>query len=53
MFEKRLSSWKCKNISTGGRLMLINSILSSLSMYMMSFFDIPKGVRKKVGLLQF
>jgi len=47
-FEKRLSSWKGKQLSTGGRLTLINSILSSLTMSMMSFFEIPKGVRKKL-----
>ena len=47
-FEKRLGSWKGKNLSTGGRLTLINSVLSSLAMYMMSFFDIPKGARKKL-----
>ncbi|CAA0807930.1 Unknown protein [Striga hermonthica] len=46
--EKRLSSRKGKNLSTGGRLTLINSVLSSLPMYMMSFFEIPKGVRKKL-----
>ena len=47
-FEKRLSSWKGKNHSTGGCLTLINSVLSSLSMYMMSSFEIPKGIRKKL-----
>jgi len=47
-FEKRLSSWKVKNLSTGGRLTLINSVLSNLPMYMMSFFEIPKEVRKKL-----
>ena len=47
-FENRLSSWKGKNLSAGGRLTLINFVLSSLPMYMMSFFEIPKGVRKKL-----
>jgi hypothetical protein len=47
-FEKRLSSWKGKNLSTGGRLTLINSVLSSLPMYMMSSFEIPRGVLKKL-----
>jgi hypothetical protein len=43
-YEKRLSSWKGKHLCTGGRQTLINSGLSSLPMYMMSFFAIPKGV---------
>jgi hypothetical protein len=47
-FEKRLSSRKGKHLSTGGHLTLINSVLSSLPMYMMSFFVIPKGVLKKL-----
>jgi hypothetical protein len=37
-FEKKLSSWKGKLLSSGGRLVLINSVLSSLPMLMMSFF---------------
>jgi hypothetical protein len=36
--EKRLSGWKGKMLTTGGRLVLINSVLSSLPMFMMSFF---------------
>ena len=47
-FEKRLCSWHGKHLSVGGRLTLINSILSSLPMYMMSFFAIPKGVLQKL-----
>jgi hypothetical protein len=47
-FQKKLSSWKGKMLSSGGRLVLINSVLSSLPMYMMSFFRIPKGVLGKL-----
>src|SRR6266540_5160824 len=46
--EKRLSSWKGKHLSIGDRLTLINSVLSSLPMYMMSFFEVPKCVLKKL-----
>ncbi|WVZ61942.1 hypothetical protein U9M48_011747, partial [Paspalum notatum var. saurae] len=31
-----------------GRLVLINSVLSSLPMFMMSFFEVPRGVLKKL-----
>jgi hypothetical protein len=47
-FEKRLNSWKGKHLSIRGKLTLINSVLSSLLMYMMSFFAIPRGVLKKL-----
>jgi hypothetical protein len=47
-FQKKLSSWKGKLLSVEGRLMLINSILSSLPMFMLSFFRISKGVLKKL-----
>ena len=47
-FEKKLSCWKGKMLSVGGRLVLINSILSSLPMFMLSFFEVPKGVLKKL-----
>jgi magnesium-transporting ATPase (P-type) len=46
--EKKLSSWKGKYLSVGGRLVLINLVLSSLPMFMLSFFKIPKGVLKKI-----
>ncbi|WVZ52923.1 hypothetical protein U9M48_003922 [Paspalum notatum var. saurae] len=47
-FEKRLSGWKGKLLSVGGRLVLINSVLSSLPMFMLSFFEVPKGVLQKM-----
>jgi hypothetical protein len=40
-FQKKLSSWKGKLLSSGGRLVLINSVLSSLPMFMMFFFCHP------------
>jgi hypothetical protein len=36
--EKKLSSWKGKHLSVGGHLILINSVLTSLVMFMLSFF---------------
>ena len=35
-------------MSVGGRLVLINSVLSSLVMFMILFFKIPKGVLRKI-----
>jgi hypothetical protein len=45
-FQKRLNCWRSKMLSVGGRLG--NSILSSLPMFMMSFFKISRGVLKKL-----
>src|SRR6266498_5772006 len=47
-FQKRLSCWKSKLLSVGGRLVLINSVLSSLPLFMLSFFEIPKEVLKRL-----
>lgn len=35
-------------LTYGGRLVLINSNLSSLAMFMMSFFEIQKGIFKEL-----
>jgi hypothetical protein len=47
-FEKKLASWIGKILSYGDRLVLINSILTSLPMFLLSFFQIPIGVRKRL-----
>jgi hypothetical protein len=47
-FEKRLCSWIGKLLSYGDRLILINLILTSLPIFMLLFFEIPKGVRKRL-----
>jgi hypothetical protein len=46
--EKKLSNWKGKYLQVGGCLVLINLVFSSLPMFMASFFEIPKGVLKKI-----
>jgi hypothetical protein len=47
-FEKKLSSCKGKYMSVGGRLVLINSVLTSLAMFMMSFFRSQEVFWKKI-----
>jgi hypothetical protein len=48
LFEKKVSCWKAKYLSYEGRLVLLNSVLSSLPMFMISFFELPKGVLEKL-----
>jgi hypothetical protein len=50
-FQKKLSSWKGKLLSSGGRLVLIKSIQPSLPMFTLSFFAIPKGVLKRLDYI--
>ena len=47
-FQKRLSGWKEKLLSAGGKLVLINSVLSNLPLFMVSFFEAPREVLKKL-----
>ncbi|WVZ83546.1 hypothetical protein U9M48_030683, partial [Paspalum notatum var. saurae] len=47
-FQKKLGSWKGKLLSAGGRLVLINSVLSSFPMFILFFIEAPKGVLKKL-----
>jgi hypothetical protein len=46
--RKKLASWLGKLLSHGDRLVIINFVLSSLPMFLLSFFEIPKGVRKRL-----
>ena len=43
-FKKRLSEWKARSMSFGGRLTLVKSVLGSLPLYYFSMFRVPSGV---------
>jgi hypothetical protein len=46
--RKRLCAWNGRNLSIGGRVTLIKSILSSLPLYFFSFFKDPVYVLKEL-----
>lgn len=41
-FRKRLALWKGKQLSLGGRITLITSVLSSLPLYFFFFYKAPR-----------
>jgi Reverse transcriptase (RNA-dependent DNA polymerase) len=50
--EKRLSGWKADTLSIGGRLVLLNSVLSSQPIYYMSVFFLPKWVISRLDKIR-
>jgi hypothetical protein len=51
-FEVQLGSWIGKLLCYGDRLILINSVLTSLPMFLLSFLEIPMGVRKRLDFFR-
>lgn len=43
-FDRYLSGWKARLLSTGGRIVLVNAVLSSLAIYHMSCMMLPPSV---------
>lgn len=50
--EKQLEGWKGKLISRGGRLQLVNSVLSAIPIYFMACFRFPKWVLKRIDKIR-
>lgn len=48
----RLNSWGNKYASLGGRIVLLNSVLNSISIFYLSFFNIPAKVLKQIVRIQ-
>ncbi|KAJ0758378.1 putative reverse transcriptase zinc-binding domain-containing protein [Helianthus annuus] len=51
VFQSRLSSWKSKSLSIGGRVVLLKSVLESLPIYFFSIFKVPVKVVEKLESL--
>ena len=51
-FRKRLAMWKRQYVSKGGRITLIRSSLSSLSIYFMSILHLLRLVRMRLERIQ-
>jgi hypothetical protein len=50
--ERRLSGWKASTLSLGGRIILINAVLSAQPVYYMSIFRLPKWVISKLDKIR-
>nr|GEW04786.1 RNA-directed DNA polymerase, eukaryota [Tanacetum cinerariifolium] len=50
--RSRLSKWKVKTLSIGGRLTLLKSVLGASPLYNMSINKVPKGVLKEMEAIR-
>jgi hypothetical protein len=50
--ERQLDPWKGKHMSTGGRLILTNSCLSSIYIYTMGLYLLPKELHQKMSSIR-
>ena len=49
--KKKLTPWKMKNLSFGGRICLLNSVISSLPLFSISFFKLPISIANEIRKL--
>ena len=50
--ETKLTRWKQRHISLGGRVTLINAVLTALPIYFFSFFRVPQKIIEKLVNIQ-
>lgn len=50
--ENRLQSWKGSLLSLGGRVTLLNSVLSAIPLYWLSIYIIPVNIRQKIDRIR-
>nr|GEU60494.1 RNA-directed DNA polymerase, eukaryota [Tanacetum cinerariifolium] len=50
--RSRLSKWKVKTLSIGGRLTLLKSVLGASPLYTMSIFKVSRGVLKEMEAIR-
>nr|KYP44579.1 Putative ribonuclease H protein At1g65750 family [Cajanus cajan] len=50
--KSKLSAWKRRHLSFGGRLILLKSVLSSFLLFYLSFFKIPKVISLSITKIQ-
>lgn len=51
-FQRRLASWKSRQVSFGGRISLIKSVLGDLPIYYLSLFKMPVCVMNELVKIQ-
>lgn len=44
IIQKKLTGWKSKLLSSGGKIILIKHGLNSMGIHMLSMLNLPKGV---------
>ncbi|OAY66433.1 LINE-1 retrotransposable element ORF2 protein [Ananas comosus] len=50
--QRRIEGWQAKLLSRGGRLILVNAVLTNLPLYFLSVFKAPKWVIKRIEALR-
>jgi len=48
IMDRRLHSWRNRYVSMGGQFVLINSVLASISLFYLTFLNIPNCVCKSL-----